>query len=924
MPAQKKFAGLFRFPVVAGCAPFMLIALSVLVVTGCGGGKHKSRHPKITTTALPEGEVSVAYPTTQLTATGGTTPYTWSDVNNILQSYGLSLDPTTGEITGTPTQVTPAGGVTVTFEVTDADNKTAQKDLTLVIYPELQISTTSLPAGYDGQTGYSATLSATGGTGTYIWSITNANLPQNLNLDPSTGEISGDIASNASTNSPYNFTVEVTDGLASKQANLSITVYSQLQITTTSLDEAIEGVSYSFTLTASGGDATNYNWSVTGQPSWLSIDAATGEMSGTPPTGSAGTYTFTVTVDDGLQTVSKQFDLVVKPSPPTADFEASPAYGTAPLNVAFTDKSTGTITQWEWDFDNDGNVDSTDRNPQWTYSNPGVYTVRLKVTGPGGSDACIRVDYICVRPSGGALKANFAASPRFIELGQTVQFYDLSSGNPTSWEWDFDNDGSVDSTVQNPMHTYNDPGWYTVKLTVSDGTDSDTCVKEMYVLVANSIYYVDGVSGDDANGGTGWGDAWKTIGHALSQVGDYDLVLVADATYDETNLSFNGKKIYLKGVDHNTAGQRPVIDCQGSGRAFFFYSGETNDSVIDNFLVRGGNDNEGGAIYCITNSSPTITNCTFSGNSAGWYGGAIYCKSSSPGITNCVFNGNSASNEGGAIYCITNSSPTVENCTFSGNSASQGCAICCYESSPTITNCTFCGSSSVGYRGGAIWCKSSSPTITNCTFSDNSAQDYGGAIFCESSDLTVINCIFKLNDAFHGGAIACFGSAASIINCIFVSNGANDRGGAVYCARSDPTITNCTFSSNSADCGGAIFCYDYGSPTLNNCILWGNSARNKGNEIYIRDSSSSCTLNSCCVDSTGYAGVTSNIVENNCINADPQFVDPANGDYHLQDTSPCIDAGDDSLVPGGVTTDLDGNPRIANGTVDIGAYEYQP
>jgi hypothetical protein len=61
----------------------------------------------------------------------------------------------------------------------------------------------------------------------------------------------------------------------------------------------------------------------------------------------------------------------------------------------------------------------------------------------------------------------------------------------------------------------------------------------------------------------------------------------------------------------------------------------------------------------------------------------------------------------------------------------------------------------------------------------------------------------------------------------------------------------------------------------------------------------------------------------NSINDDPQFVDVANKNYHLQSTSPCIDRGNNSYVPAGVTTDLDGNPRIRNGTVDIGAYEYQ-
>jgi len=130
--------------------------------------------------------------------------------------------------------------------------------------------------------------------------------------------------------------------------------------------------------------------------------------------------------------------------------------------------------------------------------------------------------------------------------------------------------------------------------------------------------------------------------------------------------------------------------------------------------------------------------------------------------------------------------------------------------------------------------------------------------------------------------------------------------------------------------GGAIYCYS-SSLKLNNCILWGDSA-SSGSEIYARDSGSSCRLNYCCVDnSAGAYGGNGTINESsNCIHSDPQFVDAAGGDYHLKDTSPCIDAGDNSLVPSGVDKDLDGNQRIVDGNndgtsiVDIGAYEYQP
>jgi len=349
-------------------------------------------------------------------------------------------------------------------------------------------------------------------------------------------------------------------------------------------------------------------------------------------------------------------------------------------------------------------------------------------------------------------------------------------------------------------------------------------------------------------------------------------------------------RIYLKGVDHNNAGAQPVIDCQQAGRAFYFASGETSDSVIDNFTIQNGEveDAGGGAIACKNNSSPTIKNCVFQDNKA------------------VDMNGSQGEENGGAIYCY-NSSPSITGCTFSGNSArTYGGAVYCSSSSPTITDCTFSGNRVLS-RGGAVYCSGSSPSIINCTFSGNStSQHYGGAIYCSSSSPTVVNCLFS-------------------------GNSANWDGGAIYCtSSSSPTITNCTFSGNKVTDtsglggkGGAIYCWISSSPTLNNCILWGNSASKDGNEIYIEDSNSSCTLNYCCVNNTGYGGETGNITENNCIHSNPWFKDAANGDYHLSGSSPCIDKGDNSLVPSGVDEDLDGNPRIVNGTVDMGAYEKQ-
>ncbi len=245
----------------------------------------------------------------------------------------------------------------------------------------------------------------------------------------------------------------------------------------------VEPLTVAFT-DLSTGDITGYAWDFENDGVVDSTEQNPGHIYPL-----AGTYTvnLTVTGPGGSDDEVKVDYITVTAAPvpaPVADFIADPASGVEPLTVAFTDLSTGDITGYAWDFENDGVVDSTEQNPSYIYPLAGTYTVNLTVTGPGGSDDEVKVEYISVTAAPvPAPVADFIADPASGVEPLTVAFTDLSTGDITGYAWDFENDGVVDSTEQNPGHIYPLAGTYTVNLTVTGPGGSDDEVKVDYITV---------------------------------------------------------------------------------------------------------------------------------------------------------------------------------------------------------------------------------------------------------------------------------------------------------------------------------------------------------------------------------------------------------------------------------------------------------
>jgi len=257
-------------------------------------------------------------------------------------------------------------------------------------------------------------------------------------------------------------------------------------------------------------------------------------------------YTVSLTVSNkaGSNTATLAITVLV---PPVASFTADETKITVGEAIQFTNKSTGKINSWSWDF-GDGTT-SSEQNPSYAYTEEGHYTVSLTASNEVGSDTATLAITVLVPPV-----ASFATDKKIAAVDEAIHFTDESAGEIVSWSWDF-GDGTT-NTEQNPAHAYTKKGNYSVSLEVSNKAGGDTATLAITVLeppLANfsasetkavvdlKIQFTDESSGDIDSWSWDFGDgttstAWNPS-HTYKDAGTYTVSLtVSNAVSKDTRV----------------------------------------------------------------------------------------------------------------------------------------------------------------------------------------------------------------------------------------------------------------------------------------------------------------------------------------------------------------------------------------------------
>jgi serine protease len=366
---------------------------------------------------------------------------------------------------------------------------------------------------------------------------------------------------------------------------------------------------------------------------------------------------------------------------------------------------------------------------------------------------------------------------------------------------------------------------------------------------------------------------------AINAAGAGDAVVVGPGRYTE-HVDFLGKAIIVVS-EHGPL--VTVIDGLVTGSVVTFAHGEGPSSVLVGFTLQNGVASLNGGGVNIQSASPTILGNIITRNGYCNGGGGIGVSFGSPliafnWITRNFQSGCTGGIGGGGISIGGASHPAIIANAILGNSSNSG--------------------------GGISLFAAGDPVLFDNFLAGNTASSEGGAISMGNrSDADVIQNLIVYNSAGQGGGIAALVPSGArgplLVNNTVASNNSPQGSGAFIDGFDDQTrvINNVIVGAAGQ---AAVFC---GTFTTSAPVFGSNDVFSSGGTAYAGN----------CTDQTGLNGN---------ISADPQFVSPATLDYRLQSSSPAIDAGDNTapMLP---PTDLNRDPRIVNGVVDMGAYEFQ-
>ena len=377
----------------------------------------------------------------------------------------------------------------------------------------------------------------------------------------------------------------------------------------------------------------------------------------------------------------------------------------------------------------------------------------------------------------------------------------------------------------------------------------------------------------------------------------------------------------------------------GYGGGGLFCSGTTVTLTRNTFVGNSGGfaggtgQPDAGGAAC-SGTTITLNYNTFIGNSdTDGYGGGASCKGTTLVLSNNAFANNSGIS-GGGFWCYgANGNLSMYNNTFSGNTANDGGGgIRCDCNFLTLIGNIFSGNSTIHNNGNANFDQNGgginiqnpyNATIISNTFTGNSASGAGGGLYFTGGKLTLsANTIIQNSANSTGGGIYALGPSINLLDNLVAKNTSASQGAGVWVnTSSNLFLINNTITANtsSGNGGGVAFQVSGVVESLNvyNNIIWGNTANGNGGDVYLAGTGQKKVFDF--NDADSLYGVWDIAVNNKDVS--PQFFDPVNGDYHIQSTSPCKDAGTNA-APSLPLTDMDGGPRIANGTVDMGCYEF--